>query len=85
MLNIFLLSMSLVVMASNVLTFLVLWEAMSIASYFLVISESQSTQTLSAGIWYAGMAHAGFAAIALALLLAAAATNAPPSAPLLVI
>jgi hydrogenase-4 component B len=74
MLNLFLLSMSLVVMASNVLAFLVFWEGMSLASYFLVISESQSPETLSAGVWYAGMAHAGFASIALALLLAAGGT-----------
>ncbi len=74
MLNVFFLSMSLLVLASSVLAFLVFWEAMSLASYFLVISEKQDPVTLSAGNWYAGMAHAGFALIALALLLAAGAT-----------
>ncbi len=74
MLNLFFLSMSLLVLASSVLTFLVFWEAMSLASYFLVISEKQDVETLSAGNWYAGMAHAGFVLIALALLLASAST-----------
>jgi len=74
MLNLFFLSMSLVVMASGVFSFLLFWETMSLASYFLVISENQSAETLTAGGWYAGMAHAGFALIALALLLAAAGT-----------
>jgi hydrogenase-4 component B len=74
MLNLFFLSMSLVVASAGVLTFLVFWEAMSLASYFLVISENQSSETLAAGGWYLGMAHAGFGLIALALLLAAAGT-----------
>jgi hydrogenase-4 component B len=73
--NLFLLSMSLVVMASGVFTFLVFWEGMSLTSYFLVISEDQEAETLSAGAWYAGMAHAGFGLIAIALLLMV--THAP--------
>jgi hydrogenase-4 component B len=75
MLNLFFISMSLLVMAANVLTFLVFWEAMSLVSYFLVISESQDAETLSAGNWYAGMAHAGFALIAMSLLLSSAGTQ----------
>ncbi len=49
MLNIFFLSMSLLVLASSVFTFLVFWEAMSLASCFLVISERQEVETLTAG------------------------------------
>ncbi len=75
MLNLFLMTMSLVAMADNVVTFLICWEAMSISSYLLVISENQSSETLSAGSWYAGMAHAGFGLIAASLLLAAAGTR----------
>ena len=41
MLNVFIPSMMLVVLARNVLTFLVFWEAMSLASYFLVMTESE--------------------------------------------
>lgn len=76
MLNLFFLSMSLVVMASGVVTFLVFWEAMSLTSYFLVISDKQDAETLSAGIWYAAMAHAGFMLVALAFLLLGADTPA---------
>jgi hydrogenase-4 component B len=73
--SLFLLSMSLVVVASGALTFLVFWEAMSLASYFLVIGGGEKPEALSAGIWYAGMAHAGFGLIAAALLLAATGTS----------
>jgi hydrogenase-4 component B len=66
MFNLFLLSMALVTMAGNVLTFLLMWEGMSLTSYFLVITENSEESTLRAGIWYAAMTHAG-----LALLLAA--------------
>jgi len=65
MLNLFLLTMSLVTMADNVLTFLLMWEGMSLTSYFLVITESNE-DAVRAGVWYAAMTHAG-----LALLLAA--------------
>jgi hydrogenase-4 component B len=64
-LNLFLLSMSLVTLANNVLTFLLMWEGMSLTSYFLVMTESNSDDTVQAGVWYAAMTHAG-----LALLLA---------------
>lgn len=76
MLHLFLLSMSLVVLAANVFTFLFFWETMSLASYFLVISENQDGETLSAGRWYAGMAHVSFGLIASALLIAALDTEA---------
>lgn len=70
MLNLFLLTMSLVTMANNVLTFLFMWECMSLTSYFLVLTEANVPEsdgsTARAGVWYAAMTHAG-----LALLLAA--------------
>ena len=66
MFNLFLLAMSLVTLADNVFTFLLMWEGMSLTSYFLVITESGEDSTLRSGNWYAAMTHAG-----LALLLAA--------------
>jgi hydrogenase-4 component B len=66
MFNLFLFSMSLVTMADNVLTFLLMWELMSLTSYFLVITEADEEGTLRAGGWYVAMTHAG-----LLLLLAA--------------
>jgi len=66
MFNLFLLCMGLVTMAGNVLTFLLMWEGMSLTSYFLVMTENHEESTLRAGGWYAAMTHFG-----LALLLAA--------------
>ena len=59
MFNVFLLTMSLVTLADNVLTFLLMWEGMSLTSYFLVITESNEEGTLQAGLWYLAMTHAG--------------------------
>jgi hydrogenase-4 component B len=75
MLSLFLLAMSLVTLAASVLAFLMLWEVMSLASYFLVVGEGGSEENLAAGRWYAGMAHGGFVLIAAALLLAGLHTS----------
>ena len=73
--NIFIVAMILVPLARNVLTFLALWELMSLASYFLVITEHEREDTLSAGWVYFVMTHAGFAALFLGFLLLAQATG----------
>jgi hydrogenase-4 component B len=70
MFNLLLLALSLQVMADNALTFLVLWEAMSLTAYWLVLTEHDQRGTVRAGVWYLAMTHAGFAAlIAMFLLL----------------
>ena len=69
MFNLFLLTMSLVTLADNVLTFLLMWEGMSLASYFLVITESGEERVRNAGLWYIAMTHAGFAALVAMFLL----------------
>ena len=69
MLNLFLLTMSLVVLAGNVLTFLLAWEAMSLASYFLVMTEHERADTVAAGGWYLAMTHVGLALILVAFVL----------------
>ena len=69
MLNLFLLTMSLVVLADNVLTFLLTWEAMSLASYFLVMTEHERDDTVAAGGWYLAMTHVGLALILVAFVL----------------
>ena len=51
--------MSIVACAANILTFVLGWEAMSVASYFLVMTESDEPETRQAGLWYAGMTHFG--------------------------
>ena len=67
--NAFIAAMVLVVLARNVLTFLVFWEAMSLASYFLVMSESDRADTRSAGWLYAVMTHAGLACLLIGFLM----------------
>jgi hydrogenase-4 component B len=73
--NLFLASMILVVMARNALTFLALWESMSIASYFLVMTYSDDRRTERAGRLYFVMAHAGFACVLIGFLLLSHATG----------
>jgi len=73
--NIFIVGMILIPLARNVLTFLALWELMSLASYFLVITEHEREDTLSAGWVYFVMTHAGFAALFLGFLLLAQTTG----------
>ena len=73
MFNLLLLALSLQVMADNALTFLILWEAMSLTAYCLVLTEHDQPGTVRAGVWYLAMTHAGFAAlIAMFLLLSGA-------------
>lgn len=70
MFNLLLLTLGLQVMADNALTFLILWEAMSLAAYCLVLTEHDQSGTVRAGVWYLAMTHAGFAAlIAMFLML----------------
>jgi formate hydrogenlyase subunit 3/multisubunit Na+/H+ antiporter MnhD subunit len=69
MFNLFLLTMSLVTLADNVLTFLLMWEAMSLTSYLLVIAEADEERTRSAGLWYIAMTHVGLMTLLAAFLL----------------
>jgi hydrogenase-4 component B len=73
--NTFVAAMILVPLARNVLTFLALWELMSLASYFLVITEHDREETLAAGWVYIVMTHTGFAALLIGFLLLAQATG----------
>jgi len=73
--NVFVAAMILLPLARNVLTFLVLWELMSLASYFLLITEHEREETLDAGWVYFVMTHAGFAALFMGFLLLAQATG----------
>jgi len=68
-LNSFLLTMSLVTFADNVLTFLLMWEGMSLTSYFLVVTESQEDGVVGAGVWYLAMTHVGLALLLGAFIL----------------
>ncbi len=73
--NAFLAGMVLVVLARNVLTFLVMWETMSLASYFLVMTEAEHRDTQDAGWIYLVMTHAGFACLLIGFLVMAHGTD----------
>jgi hydrogenase-4 component B len=65
--------MTLVVLADSVWAFLVAWEIMSIASFFLVIHEHQEPGVIRAGFVYLVMTHVGTAFLTAAFLVVAGA------------
>jgi len=67
--NTFIASMVLVVTAHNALFFLIAWEVMSLASYFLVIFERREPSNVRAGSLYFVMTHAGTVFIIISFLL----------------
>ncbi len=69
LLSLFLASMSLVVMADNVITFLVAWELMSLVSFFLVIGDGNHAESRRAGYIYVVMTHIGGGFLLLAFLV----------------
>jgi hydrogenase-4 component B len=76
LLPVFVAAMVLVPFAASVTTFLLMWEAMAIASLVLVLAEHREHSTRDAGVMYAVMTQLGFAAILLALVVAAASAHA---------
>jgi hydrogenase-4 component B len=60
--NILILSMYGVVLSANIYTFLVSWETMAVASYFLVVFE-RNEETAKAGLFTVAMTHIGTAFI----------------------
>jgi hydrogenase-4 component B len=73
--NAFLAAMVLVVLAANVLTFLIAWELMALASYLLVMTDTEARGTVQAGWVYALVTHAGLGCLAGGMLLFAGATG----------
>lgn len=69
MLNILLLSLCLQTLADNALTFLLMWEVMSLSAYWLVLTEYDQPGTVAAAGWYIAMMHVGFAALVAMFLL----------------
>ena len=69
LLNGFLLSMTLVVLADNGFFFLILWEVMSLLSYVLVVAEHEKPGVREAGLFYLIMTHVGTAFIILTFLI----------------
>ncbi len=73
--NTFIAGMILVVSAGHALFFLIVWEVMSLSSYFLVIYENREKRNVKAGSVYFVMTHIGTAFIMLSFLLLYAATG----------
>lgn len=67
--TLFVLSMSLVVTVRNAFSFIVVWELMSLVSYFLVIFDSEHERSIQAGTIYIVMTHIGTAFIITAILI----------------
>ncbi|MCL5017391.1 MAG: hydrogenase 4 subunit B [Patescibacteria group bacterium] len=67
--HLFIAGMLLVVTASNGLFFLIAWEIMSIASYFLVVYDRNEKNNINAGFLYLVMTHIGTAFIIISFLL----------------
>jgi len=67
--NLFIAAMLLVVTAANAFYFLIFWESMTLASYFLVIFEQEKKESVRAGYLYILIAHIGTALIMLAFFV----------------
>jgi len=74
-------AMALVPLAANVMTFVLAWELMSLASYVLVLDGARAGREASASThaaWvYAVMTHAGLACMLAGMLLLTAWTGSP--------
>ena len=67
--NGFLLCLTVVVLADNAFFFLIVWELMSLFSYFLVVTEHEKRDVRYAGLFYLIMTHVGTAFIMLTFLI----------------
>ncbi len=68
--GLFLFGMQATVLASSVFVFLLSWEIMSVAAYFLVIADHEPA-SIKAGFWYFVMTHLGVSCLLAAFLLLA--------------
>lgn len=73
--NVFIASLLSVTLANQALFFLLVWEVMSLTSFFLVIYEYRQEENIKAGFLYFLMTHFGTAFITLAFFLAYHATG----------
>ncbi|MFA6320351.1 MAG: proton-conducting transporter membrane subunit [Candidatus Omnitrophota bacterium] len=69
LLVIFTMSMCMVVTSGNLLSFLIFWEIMSLASYFLVVFDFKHEKAVRAGTIYLIMTHIGTACIMAAFFM----------------
>src|ERR1035438_5059102 len=75
LLNLLLLSLTLVFTASNVLSFLISWELMTVAAYFLVVFDHESAEARKGGLLYFFMSRGGTGMLFVGFLLLASAAG----------
>jgi hydrogenase-4 component B len=71
----FVAALGVVPLAANVMTFLLAWEIMSLASWILVLDRRDDAEARRAGWVYAVMTHAGLACLLAGMLLLTAQTG----------
>ncbi len=69
-------SMLLVVVIRDAIAFLMIWEVMSLSSFFLVIFETEKKETIKIGINYLIQMHVGVVFLMVAFIIAWVQTNA---------
>lgn len=69
-------SMLLVVIVRDGIAFLMIWEIMSLSSFFLVIFETEKKETIKIGINYLIQMHVGIVFLMIAFIVAYVQTNA---------
>ena len=67
-LNAFVACMGLLCCAGDALSFLLFWEGMTLASYVIVVCDTENAENTGAGLLYIVMAHAGTALLLVAFL-----------------
>jgi len=74
-LNLLLFALTLVFTASNVLSFLIAWELMTVAAYFLVVFDHESAESRKGGLLYILMSRGGTGMLFVGFLLLATAAG----------
>jgi hydrogenase-4 component B len=74
-LNLLLISLILVFTASNILFFLIAWELMAVAAYFLVVFDHESAESRKGGLLYLLMSRGGTGMLLVGFLLLASAAG----------
>jgi hydrogenase-4 component B len=74
-LNLLLLSLTLVFTASNILSFLISWELMTVAAYFLIVFDHESGEARRGGLLYFLMSRGGTGMLFVGFLLLASAAG----------
>jgi len=75
LLNLLLLSLTLVFTASNILFFLIVWELTAVAAYFLVVFDHESAEARKGGLLYLLMSRGGTGMLLIGFLLLASAAR----------